>query len=177
MKNRFLNPILTPVRPLLVFLCITSSLFGQTSNQEKKINIKKFQAIITNSNYAMAYSIQILLNEKQIKIIGRSGLEGGKDTVLFSQALRPSDTLQQISNININKLRSYYSNPCIEDGSQISVVLKKDSQTKSVHLSNYYQEEIGKIIYLTNSLVPEKYKVWYNKDQLIADYNRCKGIK
>ena len=91
------------------------------------------------------------------------------------KSLQPSDTLQQISEINISQLKDYYANPCIEDGSQVTVVIKKGNEKKSVHVSNYYQEDIGKIIYLVNSLVPSKYKIWYDKDRLIADYKRCKG--
>lgn len=92
----------------------------------------------------MAYSVQTSLTEKQITIIYKSGLEGGKDTILFSKSFQPSDTLQQISDLNINCLKKYYSNPCIKDGSQITIAFQKDNQRKSVHLSNYYQEDVGK---------------------------------
>ena len=79
-----------------------------------------------------------------------------------------------ISEININSLKQRYQNNCIEDGSQITIVLKKNGNTKAVHLSNYYQEDVGKIIYLTNALLPEKFKVWYNKEKLIEDLKNCK---
>jgi len=74
-------------------------------------------------------------------------------------------------------LKEDYANLCIDDGSQITVTLKKDGKKKSVRLSNYYHDDIGKIIYLVNSLVPEKYKVWYDKQRLIDDYARCNGSK
>jgi len=31
--------------------------------------------------------------------------------------------------------------------------------------------------FIPPSLVPDKYKVWYNKEKLIADYKRCNGSK
>jgi len=125
----------------------------------------------------MAYSVLTVLTEKQLKIIFKSDIVGEKDTLLFFQSLKPSDTLQQIREIHLSKLKEYYSNQCIEDGSQLTVTLKKDGKIKAVHLSNYYHDDIGKIIYLVNSLVPAKYKVWYDKEKLIADYKRCNGIK
>lgn len=177
MKTQLKKPLYLITVILTLLLFIGNATNGQTDGNNKKYNIKKFGAIIVNSDYSMAYSIIMALSDKQLKIIYKSGLEGGKDTLLFSKNLLPSDTLQQISEINLSKLKKYYSNNCIEDGLQITVILKKDNQIKSVHLSNYYQEDIGKIIYLVNSLVPDKYKVWYNKEKLIADYKRCNENK
>jgi len=177
MKAEFTKLFLSHAILMAVCLFGFNNIKAQINDNEKQYDIRNFKVIIVSSDYAMAYSIQILLTDKQIKVFFKSGLEGGKDTILFSKILHPSDTLQQISIININSLKKYYSNPCIEDGSQITVLIQKDNQTKSVHLSNYYQEDVGKIIYLVNSLVPENYKVWYNKERLIADYKKCQGLK
>lgn len=160
---------------LTFFSCADQTTKGQVNSRPKNYDINSFEAIIVNSDYSMAYSIQTILTHKQLKIIFKSGLVGEKDSVLFSNSLQPSDTLQQISEINLSTLKGYYSNNCIEDGSQVTVTLKKGNDIKSVHLSNYYQEDIGKIIYLVNSLVPDKYKVWYDKEKLIADYKKCNG--
>jgi hypothetical protein len=145
---------------------------GQTLDSTTQIN--PFQAIIVNSNFSAAYSIWIMLTNSSLEVRYKSGLENGKDTILFSKKLLPSDTLRAISEININSLKQRYQNNCIEDGSQITIVLKKNGNTKAVHLSNYYQEDVGKIIYLTNALLPEKFKVWYNKEKLIEDLKNCK---
>jgi hypothetical protein len=160
---------------ILLFSFTNTSVRAQTN--EQKSYIKPFTASIINSNYAAAYSVVTVLNEKELKIIFRSGLVGARDTTVFAKALQLTDTLRQISEINLGQLKDYYANPCIDDGSQVTIVIKKDNKKKAVHLGNYYQEDIGKIIYLVNSLVPEKYKVWYDKETLIADYKRCKGIE
>ena len=160
---------------ILLFSFANTSVSGQINEQES--DIKPFTASIINSDYAAAYSVVTVLSEKELKIIFRSGLVGARDTTVFVKSLRSTDTLKQISEINLSQLKDYYANPCIDDGSQVTVIIQKDNKKKAVHVSNYYQEDIGKIIYLTNSLVPEKYKVWYNKETLIADYKRCKGIK
>ena len=162
---------------LLFFGCVNNSINSQTKIDDKKIEIRPFTASILNGFSAEAYSIQTILTEKNLKIIFKSDLEGARDTIVFEQDLQNSDTLKQISEINIASLEDYYENPCIADGSQITVLIKKDNIKKSVHVSNYYQDDIGKIIYLINSLVPSKYKIWYDKDKLLSDNNRCKGIK
>ncbi len=158
---------------LTLLSCVNNSTRGQVASNPKKYDIKPFEVTILNSDYSMAYSVLTVLTEKQLKIIFKSDLVGEKDTLLFFQSLKPSDTLQQISEIHLSELKEYYSNQCIDDGSQVTVTLKKNGKTKSVHLSNYYHDDIGEIIYLANSLVPDKYKVWYDKEKLIADYKRC----
>ena len=168
---RFFLPIV--LLSVLLFSCSDNSSKAQ-SNIDSKIDIKPFTASIFNSFYAEAYSVQTVLTDKELKIIFKSDLVGEKDTTVFLKILKPSDTLRQISEININQLKEYYSNPCIEDGSQVTVLFKKNGKSKSVHVSNYYQEDIGKIIYLVNSLVPEKYKVWYDKNKLLDDNKHCK---
>ena len=176
-KTVNIKPYFFPLKLLTLLILISNYLIGQTTSDTKNNVIIPFQVAIINSDYAMSYSVQISLTDKQIKIVYKSGLEGGKDTLLFSKNIQPSDTLKQISEIDLSKLKHRYSNDCIEDGSQITVILKRGNTIKSVHLSNYFQDDIGKIIYLINSLVPEKYKVWYNKEKLIAEYKKCHGIK
>jgi hypothetical protein len=115
-----------------------------------------------------------ILSSKELKIIFKSDLEGEKDSVLFSRTLQPSDTLEKISNINLDSLKEYYTNDCIQDGSQLTITFKINGNDKIVHLSNYYQEDIGKIVNLTNSLVADKYKIWYDKKELTDSYLNCK---
>ena len=158
---------------LTLLSCGNGTSKKQVSISPGKYDIIPFEASILNSDYAMAYSVLTVLTEKQLKIIFKSDLVGEKDSVLFIRALQPSDTLKQISEIRLNGLKEYYTNQCIDDGSQIRVTFKKGGNKKTVHLSNYYHDDIGKMIYLVNSLIPEKYKVWYDKQKLIDDYIKC----
>jgi hypothetical protein len=89
--------------------------------------------------------------------------------------VKQSETMRGLSEIDIGSWKEYYSNDCIDDGSQITVKIMKGTKQKSVHLSNFYHEDVGKIIHLINSLVADKYKIWYDKEKLIADYNKCKS--
>jgi len=124
--------------------------------------------------FARAFAILINLSNDELKIIFRSDLIGEKDSILFYKTLHPTDTLQKISDINLHSLKEYYSNDCVEDGSQVTVSFKINGKAKSVHLSNFYQEDVGEIIYLINSLVPNKYKIWYDKEKLTADEKKCR---
>ncbi len=65
----------------------------------------------------------------------------------------------------------------MEDGTQIIISFKKENKTQSIHLSNYYHVKVGKMMYLINSLVADKYKVRYDKEKLIADHKRCNENK
>jgi hypothetical protein len=160
----------------LTFLSCTHNVTkGESNNKLGSHSIEPFEATILNSDYSMAYSVLTILTKNELKIVFKGGLVGEKDSVLFSNSLQPSDTLQQISNINLDSLKEYYSNDCISDGSQVTVTFKKNGKEKSIHLSNFYQDDVGKIIYLINSLVADKYKIWYDKEKLIADYKRCNG--
>jgi hypothetical protein len=143
-------------------------------NDNRQPDLKDFKVSIVNSDYSMAYSVLITLTSKKLEVKYRGELVGDKDSVLFSKDMLASDTLRQISEVNLTKLKTFYTNACVSDGSQIVVRLAKDGQNKSVQLSNYYQEDIGKIIYLINTLVPTKYKVWYDKEKLLADYKKCR---
>ncbi|MES2332774.1 MAG: hypothetical protein V4539_24410 [Bacteroidota bacterium] len=156
--------------PTIFFL---STLLSCADMDAKGQNIESFEIEILNSYFAEAYTVSTILTDKQLKIVFKSGIAGTKDRTVFAEALTFSDTLRQIGEMDLTKLKAYYSNPCINDGSQITITLNKDGKTKSIHLSNYYHGAIGKIIYLSNSLVPEKYKVWYDKKILIDEYKAC----
>ena len=158
---------------LTVLISSVSNLYGQSQNLNH-VN-SDFEVTLVNSDYSLAYSVYIVLTQKKLDIVFKSGLVGGKDSLLFSTPVQPSDTLQELSNLDISQLKPYYSNDCISDGTQITIDVKKNSVTKTVHLSNYYQEDIGKMIYLMNSLVPDKYRVLYDKKQLKAYDKLCNG--
>jgi hypothetical protein len=162
---------------------LTFASCGQPADKSNEANIptdtkylssKPFELTVYDADYSMAYALQYILTDKDLKIIFKGELEGEKDSTLFKTTLQPSETLSKLSNINIDSLQEYYSNPCIMDGSQVTVKLNKDNKTKTIHLSNYYQADIGLAIELINSLTPKKYKIWYDKATLLKDQENCK---
>ena len=161
---------------LTSFLCV-SQLAGQSNFASKENDQKTFEVVIMSYDFPMTYSTQIILNQKELKIILNGSVTGNKDSLLYSTQLKSSDTLRLIASINLDNLKASYRNECIDDGSQIDISLTKNGKTKSIQLSNYYHDEIGKIIYLTNSLIPDKYKVWYDKNSLVAAYKERNQAK
>jgi len=136
--------------------------------------IQPFEMKITKYNYSGAYSVAYLINQNELKIIFQGELEGEKDSVIFQKHLQPSRSLQKLSTIKLDSLDSYYANPCVKDGSQIIVEIKKDSKEKQIQLSNFYQQDIGTAIEMINKLVPKKYFIWYDKKILMQDMLKCK---
>ncbi len=145
-------------------ILFASNLFS--IGQAKILKDDDFEVTIVDDDYSLAYAIVIVLTNKKLDVIYKGGIVGEKDSLLFSRSVYSSDTLRQIKTINLQKLKGYYSSKFGNDGSQVTVTMKKNNVSKTIHLDNYYQQDIGRIIYLINSLVPDKYKVWYDKKKL-----------
>jgi hypothetical protein len=166
---------MTKLMTLFILIALVSC--GQKKNNKsdetKILRLVPFELTIIDTNGSEAYSIQYVLTDKNLKIFFKGSLEGEKDTTLFLGALEPNETLKTLSDLNIDTLKNEYINPCIKDGSQISVIFKKNNLTKTIHLSNFYQSDIGFAIQLINKLTPEKHKIWYDKEKLLKGQLDC----
>ena len=160
---------MTRIITILTILTLVSCV-----QKSKNTKIRPFEIVVYNSDYSMAYSHKYVLTEKDLKIIFKSEIEGEKDSTVFKTDLQSNENLNKLSEINIDSLKEYYSNPCIADGSQIFVKLSKDNKIKTVQLSNYYLADIGLTIELINDLTPEKYRIRYDKTTLLKYQNECK---
>lgn len=163
----------------LFFLFLQKKLFNHSVIKVANIDvvhnpIQPFEMTITNSNYSNAYRLAYILSQNELKIIFQRELDGEKDTVIFRKHLRPSQSLLKLTAIRLDSLKSYYANPCVRDGSQIIVMMKKDNRQKQVQLSNFYQPDIGIAIELINKLVPKKQLIWYDKKILMQEMLDCK---
>jgi hypothetical protein len=157
-------------------LILSSVTFAQTSQQIKSAEINPFDITIIKGTYDyMAHRILIALTDKELKIFDQTGMAEMKDSLLFSKLLSPSDTLFQISKLNFDQLKYGYLNPCVANGSQFYVSITKNGKWKRVYLGNCYQQDVGSFISLVNMLVPEKYKVWY--DRKILEAESCAGYE
>ena len=167
---------MTKTLKILIIITLTSCGQNRKDNAEKTKNARltPFNLTVTDYDYSRAYGLKYVLTEKDLKIIFKGELEGEKDTVIFSTDLPPNETLKMLADLNLDSLKESYDNPCIEDGSQISVDFQKENKTKQIHLSNYYQKDIGLAIELINGLTPEKHRIWYDKDELLQDQRDCK---
>jgi hypothetical protein len=139
--------------------------------------IEPFELSIADYNYSLAYSVLYTLTNEKLSITFRGELENEKDSVLYSTSELPKRQLKKISEINIDSLKTDYRNDCIDDGDVKSFSIKKDTISKTVHLSNYYHPELSPVIELINGIVPEKYEMNYDKDDLIKEMKICEKYK
>jgi len=153
----------------VIFLVTAIAL--NSCNQGKPL--EPFSLVVYDYDYAMAFSKKYVLTESDLSIVFRGELEGEKDSTIFSFKLEPSKELREISSINFLNLNEEYKNNCIDDGSQISFQYSKNSSIKNIHLSNYYQNDIGQTIEFINNNVPKKLKIYYNKKELLQEMKEC----
>ena len=157
-------------------LALSSVARAQISPQIQKTDIKPFEAIVVNGAYSLiTHRIVIDVTEADLKVYVRFGLPQEKDSLLYSKSLPPSDTLFRLSKVDFDQLKNGYLNPCVPDGSQIIATIARGGKWKSVYLGNYYQPDIGIFLSLVNMLVPEKYRVAYDKAKLEAE--DCTGYE
>jgi hypothetical protein len=149
------------IKIIAALLLISTSCFSQ----EKVVN--PFQLNIKYST--LVSSIKIRLTKDKIDILNFRN----KDSVVFSQNIKYSDTLQMISEMDVSKLNDYYSNACIDDGISLAIYYTRNKLSKTIILDNYYQNDIGEVVEYVNSLIPRKYKIWYDKNALISEYEKC----
>ena len=164
---------MTRILSILIVITLISCGLEQKDDKAETIDLKPFELTVTEWGGAMAGGLQYVLTEKDLKIVFKTELEGRTDKIIFTTELQPDEALKILSNLNIDSLKEYYDNWCISDGSQISVSLNKDNKTKTVHLSNFYHEDIGPAIRLINTLTPEEYEIWYDKEVLIREQKEC----
>lgn len=136
-----------------------------------------FEVKLLNSDYALTYFVQTTITQNKVTITVSSGRMDERDSIVFKKTLEPSAALQQLGNTTLEGLKKNYANDCMEDGLQLTITVKRKNKRKSVHVANYYQENIAAVIDLVNTLVPDRYRTWYDKDKLVADYKRCKGMR
>jgi hypothetical protein len=158
-----------------VGLIISIVLFLTISCNDKPI--EPFELSVADYNYSLAYSVLYNLTNEKLTITFRGELENEKDSVLYSTSDLPKRQLKKISEINIDSLKTDYRNDCIDDGDVKSFTIKKDSISKTVHLSNYYHPELSPVIELINGIVPEKYELNYDKADLIQEMKNCEKYK
>ncbi|TAH24789.1 MAG: hypothetical protein EAZ07_08725 [Cytophagales bacterium] len=187
--NRYVSTHFKMTRTLTILSFLSLASCGQVENKpadstissdNSEIKLIPFELTVEEADYSMSHTLIYVLTEKDLKIISRSdfnivGMQKGEnmDTVIEME-LKPNAVLQKLSNINLDSLEDGYFNHCIMDGSQITVQQTKGNKSKRIHLSNFYQADIGLLVELINSLTPKEYKIWYDKKELIERLRLCK---
>ena len=159
----------------IVGLILSFVLIFTVSCNEKPI--EPFELSIADFNYSLSYSILYKVSNEKLTIAFRGELENEKDSILYLTTQLPKDKIRQLSQINIDSLSVFYSNNCIRDGDIKSFLFSKSGKSKSVSLHNYYHPKLSPAIGMINEIVPDKFKMYYSKNELIDGMKRCGEIQ
>lgn len=146
----------------------------QQVQERSKVYITPFEMTLWDSDYSLGYSLEYHLSERTLTLQYKGGLEGERDSIVFRKVVDQDPLLRSISEIDFASLKGHYENNCVQDGSQITFVFRKDTTTKQVHLSNYYHRDIGSVVRYINSIIPKEYFIEYDSTQLTRMFNDCK---
>jgi hypothetical protein len=135
--------------------------------------VEPFELTIVDYNYSLAYAVLYKITNKDLTVSFRGELENEKVKTLFTTTELSKRSIRKLSNINIDSLSVLYSTACIRDGNIKSIRFTKKGKSKLVQLENYYHAELGSAIELINGIVPEKYKINFNKNKLIEKMEKC----
>jgi len=143
----------------------------------KSTVVEPFEIKISYYNYSLAYAVKYKLTDKDLTIVFSGELENEKDSVLYFRNDLPKNKLIKISKIDIDNLDEIYKTDCISDGDIKVFDFKKEEKEKTIQINNYYQKDLSRAIELINEIVPEKFRMYHNKAELIASQKWCENDK
>lgn len=98
------------------------------------------------------------------------------DRVVFKTKLNSlqKDTLCKIGLVIYNdSLKSQYDNLCIIGGMILSFDFEWGKKQKNTTISNYYLSSMAPFVDFVNKNVPEKYKIYFDKEELQKEMKDC----
>jgi len=113
------------------------------------------------SDFSMSYSLKYEMANLQYKITLINGLEGERDSVIYSQTLPNNQTVQKILNLNLFRLQNKYENQLVEDGTRLTIIFIINKRAKIISVNNVFQKDIGQLIGFMNDITPTIYQIKY----------------
>ena len=162
---------------LMIALGLSSTLCPQESGEPSRseVTTSPFQLSLRDTDYSMARTRIYHLTNDQLSItVG--GLQRDRDSVVFKHEFDTEEKARVgrlLDTIDFEGLKDRYSNDCMDDGSQIRLDFKRATLERSIHLSNYYLEEVAGIVEFANSIAPKQLDIWYDRERLLKAFARC----
>jgi hypothetical protein len=75
------------------------------------------------------------------------------------------DVKRFVNNFPIKRLNDRYINEAVEDGTQMQFDFYIGNTSKSIYISNIYNEDLGKLTEFLNTLLPVDY-IMYNRNSV-----------
>jgi hypothetical protein len=159
--------LLTNKMTMRLFLLLFSSLIATSSCNSQQNNDKRvaYYIEITNFYFGRVDNITILTNDSIKSEINKvRGGEKKYNRLLNDKEKQKIDAF--ISKLPLTGLKSQYINEKVEDGTQMKFVIKVENNEKSIYVSNEYQDDLGELVELVVSLLPEDY-IGYNRKAIL----------
>ncbi len=149
---------------IITIMCIF--VFNSVSQAKKHMEkIDNFEISITSKYFGRKDKIITINTDKVIfeknKAINIKEYSKGEKEI-------NKEIKQQIINFlienPIESFKSSYFNSKVKDGTVISFSLKVNDSQKDIFVANYYIKELGELVKIVNSIVPNGYLISYRQD-------------
>ena len=121
---------------------------------------------IYNADYSTGDGYTYRILENSVTVIESYGEIDSKPKIVWCRKFSDSPYLNYLCNLDTNIFFSNYRNSSVQDGLQLSFSFTKKKKKYQTHVSNYYSPQIDSIVTYVNLLVPERYRIWYDKEKL-----------
>ena len=149
----------------ILMICFAFS-FIALSCADKTASLEDPFSVTVYVSNSMPFVIIYHLDKNNIQVMFSGGIAGETDSVLYEKLLSEEEqraVINFFSDFPLSALEDRYFNPNIIDGDQKIFEFRIGKLEKRVQASNYYQEDLGALVEFINTLVSEKYKMWYLK--------------
>jgi len=144
---------------------ILSLIFIGCEEQRKDF---QFQIDISDHKFSMANTFCYHMNNNEIYIVQKGGLEGEIPDTIFKRNL----TLKEVRDIKdflyrfpIDSLKDEYIDLLMDDGNVKNIRIVIDNKEKTIFLSNSYQNDIASLLSLINKIIDNKeYSIYLMED-------------
>lgn len=109
------------------------------------------------------------MNEESLEIFRHGGVEGETRESIYRKFLSDEEKNKArslIEKFSIDSLQTHYENPCVQDGDNKTLLVKIGEKQKQIHVSNYYQKDVGELVELLNSIILKRFEINYDKEEL-----------
>ena len=155
----------------LIFTASTFILFQSCKSEPTQ----PFDLMVGESTANQDHSYVYNLSESKL-IISELGKDDVQDSIVFSSTNLPQKKVNKLSNIDLESLGVFYSNPCAEREDVKVFRFTKNGTTKQILLRSYYHKDLSVAVELINELVPSEYRIIYNKNSLLDSQRKCDSL-
>ncbi len=134
------------------------------SPKTDSIEAETFRITVTNMFMGRTDAVTVLTQDS---LIAKWDLLGGDKKTLERKLNieEKVDVKRFVNSFPIKRLNDRYINEAVEDGTQMQFDFYIGNTSKSIYISNIYNEDLGKLTEFLNTLLPVNY-IMYNRNSV-----------